>query len=156
MITEKGPKVLEFNARFGDPETQVIMARMRSDIVPILQGVAAGQLKETKIEWAKEPAVCVVLASKGYPDSADAGRAIHGLDALKGQGDVVVFHAATERKDGVLTTVGGRVLGVTALGANLDAAIDRAYEAVGKVSFEGMQFRKDIGQRALARLHAPK
>jgi phosphoribosylamine--glycine ligase len=156
MITEKGPRVLEFNARFGDPETQVIVARMRSDIVPILQDVAAGQLKETKIEWAKEPAVCVVLASKGYPGSADAGRAIHGLDVLKGQGDVVVFHAATERKDGVLMTVGGRVLGITALGANLDAAIERAYEAVGKVSFEGMQFRKDIGQKALARLHAPK
>jgi phosphoribosylamine--glycine ligase len=156
MITDKGPKVLEFNARFGDPEAQVILARMRSDIVPILQGVAAGQLKETKIEWAKEPAACVVLASRGYPDSSDAGRPIRGLDALKGEGDVVVFHAATERNEGALTTVGGRVLGVTALGANLDVAVTRAYEAVAKISFDGMQFRKDIGQKALARLHAPK
>ena len=156
MITDKGPKVLEFNARFGDPEAQVIVTRMRSDIVPILQGVAEGQLKDSKIDWAKEPAVCVVLASKGYPDAPDAGRPIQGLDSLKSEGDVVVFHAATERKDGVLMTVGGRVLGVTALGANLDAAIARAYEAVGKISFEGMQYRKDIGQKALARLHAPK
>ncbi len=156
MITADGPKLLEFNARFGDPEAQVILVRMRSDIVPILQGVAAGQLKETKIEWAKEPAVCVVLASKGYPDSSDSGRPIQGLETLKSEGDVVVFHAATNRKDGALLTIGGRVLGVTALGANLDVAVQRAYEAVAKVSFEGMQFRKDIGQKALARLHAPK
>ena len=156
MITEKGPKVLEFNARFGDPETQVIMARMRSDVVPILQGVAAGQLKETKIDWVKEPAVCVVLASKGYPDTVETGKVVRGLEGLEGAYDVIVFHAATDQKDGTTVTVGGRVLGVTALGANLDAAIERAYEAVGKISFEGMQFRKDIGQKALARLHAPK
>jgi phosphoribosylamine---glycine ligase len=156
MITEKGPKVLEFNARFGDPETQVIMARMRSDIVPVLQGVADGQLKETKIDWVKEPAVCVVLAAKGYPDAVDTGKPINGLDALDKASDVVVFHAATAQKDGALVTVGGRVLGVTALGANLDAAIERAYEAVGRISFDGMQYRKDIGQKALARLHAPK
>ncbi len=155
MITESGPKVLEFNARFGDPETQVIMARMRSDIVPILQQVAAGQLKQTKIEWAKEPAVCVVLASKGYPDdSPEIGKVVHGLDALHDDTDVVVYHAATAQKDGQVVTVGGRVLGVTALGANLDAAVARAYEVVGKLSFDGMFYRKDIGQRALARLHA--
>jgi len=156
MITDKGPKVLEFNARFGDPETQVIMARMRSDIVPILKGVADGQLKESKIDWAKEPAVCVVLASRGYPEGGETGKEIHGIEALKGATDVVVFQAATTRKDGALLTVGGRVLGVTALGANLDTAIERAYEAVGKISFDGMQYRKDIGQKALARLHAPK
>lgn len=156
MITEKGPRVLEFNARFGDPEAQVIMARMRSDLVPILKGVAEGQLKETKIDWAKDPAVCVVLASRGYPDTPDTGKKITGIESLAGEGDVVVFHAATGRQDGAFVTVGGRVLGVTALGANLDAAIQRAYEAVGKLSFEGMHFRKDIGQKALARLHAPK
>jgi phosphoribosylamine--glycine ligase len=156
MITDKGPRVLEFNARFGDPETQVIMARMRSDLVPILKGVAEGQLKETKIDWAKDPAVCVVLASRGYPNTPDTGRTITGIESLEGEGDVVVFHAATGRQDGAFVTIGGRVLGVTALGANLDAAIQRAYEAVGKLSFEGMQFRKDIGQKALARLHAPK
>jgi len=156
MITDKGPRVLEYNARFGDPEAQVIMARMRSDLVPVLKGVAEGQLKETKIDWAKDPAVCVVLASRGYPDTPDTGKTITGIESLAGEGDVIVFHAATGRQDGAFVTVGGRVLGVTALGANLDAAIQRAYEAVGRLSFEGMQFRKDIGQKALARLHAPK
>jgi len=156
MMTAKGPKCLEFNARFGDPETQVIMARMRSDLVPILQGVAQGQLTDARIEWSKEPAVCVVLASRGYPDATEVGLPIHGLEALKGLGDVAVFHAATQTVDGQVVTVGGRVLGITALGANLDAAIRRAYQAVSMVSFEGMQYRKDIGQRALARLHAPR
>jgi phosphoribosylamine--glycine ligase len=156
MVTDAGPRVLEFNARFGDPETQVIMARMRSDIVPILQQVAEGQLKDTKIEWAKEPAVCVVLTAKGYPDALEIGQEIRGLDSLKGETDVVVYHAATGQKDGKVVTVGGRVLGVTALGANLDAAVTRAYEAVGRISFDGMQYRRDIGKRALARLHAPR
>jgi phosphoribosylamine---glycine ligase len=154
MITDAGPRVLEFNARFGDPETQVIMARMKSDIVPILQGVADGALKETKIDWAKEPAACVVMASKGYPDEAETGKEVRGLDSLKGAQDVVVYHSATALRDGKVVTVGGRVLGVTALGANLDAAVQRAYEAVSKISFDGMQYRKDIGQKALARLHA--
>jgi phosphoribosylamine--glycine ligase len=98
----------------------------------------------------------VVLASKGYPDSSDSGKTIQGLESLRGESDVIVFHAATQRKDGAFVTVGGRVLGVTALGANLGVAVQRAYEAVGKVSFEGMQYRNDIGQKALARLHAPK
>ena len=157
MITEAGPRVLEFNARFGDPETQVIMARMRSDIVPLLQQVAEGQLKDTtKIEWAKEPAVCVVLTAKGYPDAVETGQEIKGLGALTGESDVVVYHAATAKQDGKVVTVGGRVLGVTALGANLEAAVARAYEAVGRISFDGMQYRRDIGQRALARLRAPR
>jgi phosphoribosylamine--glycine ligase len=156
MMTDAGPKVLEFNARFGDPETQVIMPRMRSDIVPILAQVAAGHLKETKIDWAKEPAVCVVVAARGYPDEPETGKTVKGLEALTGESDVVVYHAATANREGQITTVGGRVLGVTALAANLDAAIARAYEAVAKISFEGMFYRKDIGQRALARLHAPR
>jgi phosphoribosylamine---glycine ligase len=156
MITDKGPRVLEFNARFGDPETQVIMARMRSDIVPILQGVAEGHLKESKIDWAKEAALCVVLTTRGYPDAPETGQEIKGLDALKGLSDVMVFHAATGNRDGKVVTVGGRVLGVTALGANLDAAVQRAYAAVKKISFDGMHYRKDIGQKALARLHAPR
>ena len=156
MITDKGPRVLEFNARFGDPETQVILARMRSDIVPILQGVAEGNLKESKIDWAKEPAVCVVIASKGYPDEPETGKVISGLDSLKGESDIVVFHAATALKDGKTVTVGGRVLGVTALAANLDTAVGRAYQAVSKISFEGMHYRKDIGKQALARLHVAK
>jgi phosphoribosylamine---glycine ligase len=156
MITAAGPKVLEFNARFGDPETQVIMARLRCDLVPLLVQAADGQIKDWKPDWAKEPAVCVVIASKGYPDAPETGKPITGLDALQGEHDVVVYHAATAKRNGAIVTVGGRVLGVTALGANLDAAVARAYEAVGKISFEGMQYRKDIGKRALARLHAPK
>ena len=156
MITAQGPKVLEYNARFGDPEAQVIMARMRSDIVPVLVGVAEGQLKGPRIDWAKEAAVCVVLAAKGYPETVETGKAIDGLEALKDAKDVLVFHAATALKDGKYTTVGGRVLGVTALGANLDAAVNNAYQAVSKISFEGMHYRKDIGQAALARLHGPR
>jgi phosphoribosylamine--glycine ligase len=153
MMTESGPKVLEFNARFGDPEAQVIMARMRSDLLPLLQQGAAGQLGETRLEWAKEPAVCVVLASRGYPGEPETGHEVKGLEKLKGWKDVVVYHAATRRDGDAVKTVGGRVLGVTALGANLDAAIARAYEAVACISFEGMFYRKDIGHRALARLH---
>ena len=157
MMTEAGPKVLEFNARFGDPETQVIMARMRSDLVPILQQVADGSLPaDTRIEWVKEPAVCVVVASKGYPDTPETGKVISGLDSLKEWSDVVVYHAATKREDGHVKTVGGRVLGVTALGANLESAIARAYEAIGKIRFEGMTYRRDIGARALARLHGQR
>jgi phosphoribosylamine--glycine ligase len=156
MMTEAGPRVLEFNARFGDPETQVIMARMKTDIVPILQQVAEGQLGETRLEWVKEPAVCVVVASRGYPETPETGKAITGLDAVKDWGDVVVYHAATKRQDGEVRTVGGRVLGVTALGANLESAIARAYEAIGKIHFDGMFFRRDIGHRALSRLQGPR
>jgi len=153
MLTDDGPKVLEFNARFGDPETQVILTRMKSDLVPILQGVAEGNLPDTKIDWAKEPAVCIVLASEGYPDAPVTGRVVSGLDATKNLEGVVVFHAATAAKDGKVVTVGGRVLGVTAVGTNLDIAIQRAYEAAPKISFEGMHYRKDIGHKARARIH---
>jgi phosphoribosylamine--glycine ligase len=156
MMTEAGPKVLEFNARFGDPETQVVMARMRSDIVPILDQCATGTLGETRIEWAKEPAVCVVVASRGYPDEPETGKPITGLESLKDWSDVVVYHAATKKEEGQVKTVGGRVLGVTALGANLEAAIARAYEAVDRIHFDGMFCRRDIGQRALARLSGPR
>jgi phosphoribosylamine--glycine ligase len=157
MMTDAGPKVLEFNARFGDPETQVIMARMRSDLVPILQHVADGSLPaDARIDWVKEPAVCVVVASKGYPDTPETGKVVTGLDSLKDWSDVVVYHAATKREDGQVKTVGGRVLGVTALGANLESAIARAYEAIGKIHFEGMTYRRDIGARALARLHGQR
>jgi phosphoribosylamine--glycine ligase len=153
MMTEQGPRVLEYNARFGDPETQVILARLRSDIVPILKGAAEGNLKDAKVEWAKEAAACVVLASKGYPDAVETGKPIAGLDALAKEPDVLVFHAATALQEGRVVTVGGRVLGLTALGASLDAAVEGAYRAVGRVSFDGMHYRKDIGRKALARLH---
>jgi len=154
MMTDKGPRVLEFNARFGDPETQAIMVRMKSDVVPILKGVAQGQLKDAKIEWAKEPSACVVIAAKGYPEAPETGKPITGIEALKGLSDVALFHAGTARRDGALVTTGGRVFGVTALGANLDGAIQRAYDAVARISFDGMHYRRDIGRRALARLQA--
>jgi phosphoribosylamine--glycine ligase len=147
--------VLEYNARFGDPEAQVILARMRSDLVPILIGVADGDLKDAKVDWAKDAAVCVVLASRGYPEGAETGKAVSGLESLEGEADVAVFHAATELRDGQVVSVGGRVLGITALGPSLDSAVERAYRAAGQVSFEGMHYRKDIGRRALARLHGP-
>ncbi len=153
MMTDAGPKVLEYNARFGDPETQVIVARMKSDIVPVLKGVADGQLGDVKMEWTKEPAVCVVLAAGGYPNDVETGKEVKGLPALKGLPDLHVFHAATAVKDGKVITVGGRVLGITALGQNLDAAVQRAYDAADKIHFDGMQFRRDIGAKALARLH---
>ncbi len=154
MLTDKGPKVLEYNARFGDPETQAILIRMKSDIVPILSGVAQGHLKDTRIEWAKEPSACVVIAAKGYPDAPETGQVISGLEALKGLPDVVAFHAGTAKKDDTTVTAAGRVLGVTALGANLETAIQRSYEAVAKVSFDGMHYRQDIGKKALSRLQA--
>jgi phosphoribosylamine--glycine ligase len=154
MMTDKGPKVLEYNARFGDPETQAIVVRMKSDIVPVLKGIAQGQLKDSRIEWAKEPSACVVLAAKGYPDAPETGQKIVGAESLKGLQDVALFHGGTAKKDGALVTVGGRVFGVTALGANLEGAIQRAYEAISKLSFEGMHYRRDIGKRALARLQA--
>jgi phosphoribosylamine--glycine ligase len=113
MITAEGPRVLEFNARFGDPEAQVILARLRSDIVPTLLGVAQGQLSETKLEWTKEPAVCVVLASKGYPETSDTGKLIGGLESLKGPRETSwSHHAARALQDGKLVTIGGRVLSV--------------------------------------------
>src|SRR4029078_11481445 len=130
------------------------MRRRKTHLVPSLRGVADGALKETKIDWAKEPAACIVLASKGYPDEVETGKEVRGLDALKGAPHVIVYHSATAVKNGKVVTVGGRVLGVTALGANLDAAVERAYEAVSKISFDGMQYGKDIVQKALARLHA--
>ena len=154
MMTADGPKVLEFNARFGDPETQAILARMKSDIVPLLLDSARGQMRDTKIDWTMEPTVCVVLASRGYPDAIETGKPIHGLESLKGLKDVIAFHAATARREGQTVTVGGRVLGITALGANHEAAIERAYEAIKSVSFEGMQYRQDIGHKAVARLRA--
>jgi phosphoribosylamine--glycine ligase len=126
---------------------------MSSDLVPILKGVADGHLPDTKIDWAKGSSVCVILASEGYPDSPQTGKVVSGLDGAKDLEDVVVFHAATAVRDGNVVTVGGRVFGVTATAGSLDAAIPRAYEAIAHIRFDGMHYRKDIGQKALARLH---
>jgi phosphoribosylamine--glycine ligase len=149
MITDKGPKTLEFNARFGDPETQPLMMRMQSDIVPIMEACANSTLESYSLEWKPEAAVCVVMASEGYPGSYEKGRPIHGLDQANSLPGVTVFHAGTKQQGEDIVTSGGRVLGVTALGSNVQKAIDQAYQAVGKIEWSGVQFRKDIGKKAL-------
>jgi len=152
MITKVGPKVLEFNVRFGDPETQPILVRMKNDLAPVLLAVAEGKLEEASLEWDPRPAVCVVMASGGYPGSYEKGKEITGLDECKAMEDVVVFHAGTAVQDGKLVTNGGRVLGITALGDGIEAARARAYEAVAKIKFEGAQYRTDIGAKAVGRM----
>lgn len=151
MIDSSGPKVLEFNARFGDPETQPLMMRMKSDLIPILDACIDGRLKRQSIQWSDESAVCVVMAAEGYPGKYAKGKEISGLEEAGRQSGVVVFHAGTSLADGKVLTNGGRVLGVTALDDDLPAAIKRAYEAVGKIKWEGFHYRKDIAGRAGAR-----
>jgi phosphoribosylamine---glycine ligase len=150
MMTDAGPKVLEFNVRLGDPETQPLMKRMASDFVPALLAAATGDLAGAKLEWHPDPTVCVVLASGGYPGSFESGQQIHGIADAEATG-ATVFHAGTRRNAADLVTAGGRVLGVTASGATLASAIDSAYRGVHKISFEGMQYRSDIGRKGLAR-----
>jgi phosphoribosylamine--glycine ligase len=147
MATRGGPKVVEFNCRFGDPETQVVLARMKSDLVPLLVATADGKLSDvTQLEWDPRAAVCVVMASRGYPETSSKGEAIHGLAAASSMEDVVVFHAGTARAGDTVLTAGGRVLGVTALGDTVAAAREKAYAAVAQIRFEGMQYRKDIAE----------
>jgi len=148
MITPRGPKVVEFNARLGDPETQVLMHRMASDFVEPLFAAAHGALDETPLDWKADPSVCVVLAAAGYPGSVQTGDRITGLDQMH---EGTVFHAGTKLDKDVVVTSGGRVLGVTASGVTLDAAIHNTYDAVSKIHFEGMHYRKDIGQKGLKR-----
>ena len=152
MLTAEGPKVLEYNVRHGDPECQTLMVRLAADLLPLCRAVAEGQGLPETVAWRPEAVVCVVLASAGYPGSYPTGQPIAGLEAAGARPGVTVFHAGTARRDGRLVTAGGRVLGVTALGADIPAAIQAAYEAVGDIHFEGMHYRRDIGRRALARL----
>ena len=147
MITADGPKVLEFNCRFGDPETQVLLTRLEGDLLPLLEATLEGQLEATQARWKPQPAVCVVMASGGYPGDYATGKTIEGLEAV--QDGVTVFHAGTRRGDGAVQTAGGRVLGVTALGDDLPAARARAYEGVDRIHFEGAQFRRDIAAKGL-------
>ena len=147
MLTEKGPRVLEYNVRFGDPETQPIMVRMKSDIVDLFQACLDGTLDQATLEWYDEAAVCVIMASGGYPASSEKGVPIHGLDTVAEE--AIVFHSGTALKDDQIVTNGGRVLGVTAKDTTIKGAIDKAYAAVEKISFDHMQFRRDIGARAL-------
>jgi phosphoribosylamine---glycine ligase len=151
MITKSGPKVLEFNVRFGDPETQPLMMRLRTDLVDLIEAVIDGKLDRIELDWDPRPAVCVVMASRGYPEKYDTGVPIHGLDALGADPDVQVFHAGTAKRGGQIVTAGGRVLGVTALGKDFLGAKERAYAAVRAVSFERCHYRTDIGDRAVIR-----
>ncbi|MBI5529556.1 MAG: phosphoribosylamine--glycine ligase [Deltaproteobacteria bacterium] len=151
MIAHGEPHVLEFNARLGDPETQPLMFRLRSDIVPALVQAAEGTLRDTAFEWDPRPSVCVVMTAKGYPGEYPKGMAITGLDEVVRLPDTYVFHAATGTSGGAIVTSGGRILGVTALGFDFANAIERAYQAVDLIRFESSHYRHDIGKRALRR-----
>ena len=156
MITSNGPKTLEYNVRFGDPETQALMARMGSDLVPLLMACATGNLAGKTVEWLDNAAVCVVMASDGYPGNYRKGFDIYGLEDAVGIGDLVVFHAGTSQRNGRLITAGGRVLGVTGTGPSIAAAIEKAYDGVEKIYWSGVHYRLDIGHRALALEAAPQ
>jgi phosphoribosylamine--glycine ligase len=149
MMTPTGPQVIEYNVRWGDPETQPLVMRIKSDLVPVMMGVAEGNLNDATIEWDPRAAICVVMASGGYPGPYEKGKVIEGLDDAAKMQDVMVFHAGTAISGGKLVTAGGRVLGVTALGETLAHARERAYAAVAKIRFDGAQYRRDIGHRAL-------
>lgn len=153
LIIEDGQaRVLEFNCRFGDPEAQPILMRMKTDLLDVVEAAMEGRLQQTEIEWDPRTAVCVVLASKGYPGKYETGKVIKGLDEVEKMEDVMVFHAGTARQGDHYVTAGGRVLGVTALGRTVQDAIDLAYKAVSKISWDGMHYRRDIGKKALRRL----
>ena len=151
MIHDGHPEALEFNARFGDPETQPVLMRMKGDIIPILEACIKGNLSQYQIEWDSRASVCVVMASKGYPGNYEKGKTIHGLKEVSQMKDVFVFHAGTALKDGQVITNGGRVLGVTGLGEDISRAIEKTYEAVKKIAWDGVHYRKDIGKKALCR-----
>jgi len=151
MMTAKGPMVLEFNCRFGDPETQPILMRLESDLLDALEASIDGRVSDGDFKWSADASVCVVMASGGYPGTFEAGKVISGLDQAEKIEGVKVFHAGTTRHDGGYFTAGGRVLGVTARATDLRTAVDRAYEAVAKIEFEGAHWRKDIAARALKR-----
>lgn len=149
IVTADGPRVIEFNCRMGDPETQVVLPLIKTDFVDIIEAVCNGSVADLDIELDNRAATCVVMASGGYPEAYDTGFPISGIDLAEAPGDVIVFHAGTERKDGQLVTNGGRILGVTAMGDTIKSSIDCVYEAVGKIDFDKAYFRRDIGHRVL-------
>jgi phosphoribosylamine---glycine ligase len=151
MITQRGPKVLEFNARFGDPECQPVMMRLKSDLVPLLEATIDENLKQVQPEWHEDPAVCVVLSARGYPGTYDKGYEIYGLDKLRHWEKGFVFHAGTAKQNGRWITSGGRVLGVTARGNDIRDAVKNVYSAVNQITWDGMHYRKDIACRAISR-----
>jgi phosphoribosylamine--glycine ligase len=146
MITRDGPRVLEFNCRFGDPEAQPIIMRLSSDIMEIIEGVVERRLGTVNVKWSANASVCIVMASGGYPDKYQNGKIISGLNEVAAMDDVMVFHAGSAYDNENIVTTGGRVLGVTALGEDIGKAKDKAYEAVSKIYFDGMHYRKDIGR----------
>lgn len=149
MICDGKPYVLEFNCRFGDPEAQPILMRLDCDLFEVLKATAEGKLKDAYISWRNDAAVCVVISSKGYPGKYEKGKAIKGLDEFKGDKDTMIFHAGTSLNDGNFVTSGGRVLGVTAIGKDIQTAKENAYKAVEKIHFDGMHYRKDIADKAI-------
>lgn len=149
MITDNGPKVIEFNARFGDPETQSYMRILDTDLIDILFACINGTLKEQKIQWSHRAACCVVIASGGYPGAYETGRVINGLENVPEDKDIVVFHAGTKSEGNIVVTNGGRVLGISATGSNLAEAVSKAYARIESISFDEMQYRKDIGTKSL-------
>jgi phosphoribosylamine---glycine ligase len=151
MITAGGPRVLEFNVRFGDPETQPLLVRLKSDLLEVMLAVCDGKLDKVDLVWDRRPAVCVVMASGGYPGAYEKGKVITGLDEAGAMKDIVVFQAGTTQSGADIVTSGGRVLGVTALGDDIAAAKARAYEAAEKIHFDGAHFRRDIADKAIAR-----
>jgi len=156
MMMARGPMVLEFNCRFGDPETQPIMMRMENDLLEAIEASIEGRVSEGDFRWSPDPAVCVVMASAGYPGAYEAGTLITGIEDADRMYGVKVFHAGTNHRDGKYYTSGGRVLGVTARGSNLPEAVERAYDAVMKIRFDGMHYRKDIAARGLKHLREKK
>jgi phosphoribosylamine--glycine ligase len=149
MMTARGPMVLEFNCRFGDPETQPILMRLESDLVEALEASIEGRVSDGDFKWSSDASVCVVMSSGGYPGTFEAGKRIDGLEAASAIEGVKIFHSGTTKRDGIYYTSGGRVLGVTARAPKLEAAVARAYEACAKISFEDAHYRKDIAARAL-------
>ena len=149
ILTKQGPKVLEFNARFGDPETQVVLPKLKTDLIDILNAVIEGTLHKINIEWEDNAAVCVVVASGGYPGKYQKGKVISGLERLEKMKDIIVFHAGTKFQDDKIITSGGRVLGITAWDENISKAKERAYKGVKEIYFEDMYYRKDIASKAI-------
>ena len=153
MLTKDGPKTLEFNVRFGDPETQAILPRLKSDLLEVMLATVEQKLSRVRnLEWDERSSICVVCAAKGYPGNYEKGKEISGLDKVSTMKDIVVFHAGTKLQNNKIVTNGGRVLGVTGLGATIKEAINNTYKAVREINFEGMHFRKDIGQKAVISL----
>lgn len=147
MITKDGPKVLEYNARFGDPETQVVLPRLKTDLLEIFEAIIDERLNDLNIQWDDNAAVCVIAASGGYPGKYTTGLEISGIDKAEANGETIVFHAGTSCRDGRYYTAGGRVLGVTAVEPTMDKAIEKAYAGIAKIQFEGIHYRKDIGRK---------